>query len=74
MSIEFDKSDSEVLIVCHYCKGAWRAFAWTMDDAEQRAAWHEERAHPSVRLVRDRIATRHAKRRERAKLARIPEV
>ncbi len=64
--IEFDESDREVLMVCHDCKGVWRAFAWDMADAETRAIAHEERTHPGTRTVRDRIYTRHAMRRNRA--------
>ncbi len=64
--IEFDQSDTEVLLVCHDCKGTWRAFAWTMADAETRAAAHEERCHPGATIVRDRISKRHAQRRKRA--------
>lgn len=67
--IEFDQSDSEVLAVCHDCGGTWRAFAWSMADAEQRAAAHEERCHPGTVEVRKRIATRHAQRRYSAKQA-----
>ncbi len=66
--MEFDKSDTEVLIVCHDCNGTWRAFAWTMADAEARAAAHEERCHPSTTTFRQRISSRHAKRKKR----RIP--
>lgn len=63
--IEFDKSDSEVLLVCHDCGGAWRAFAWTMEDAEARAMMHEARTHPGKTTLRDAIAARHAMRRKR---------
>lgn len=64
--IEFDQSDREVLLVCHECGGAWRAFAWDMADAEQRAVAHEERTHPGNCTVRERIRTRHAMRDIRA--------
>lgn len=63
----FDESDSEVLVLCDECRGTWRAFAWTMDDAETRAAAHEERCHPGITDIRDRISDRHAKRRKRAR-------
>lgn len=64
--IEFDQGAREVLLICHDCAGVWRAFAWTMADAEARAIAHEERCHPGTGSVRDRIASRHAKRRKRA--------
>lgn len=65
--IQFDQSDTEVLIICHDCNGNWRAFAWTIDDAETSAAAHEERCHPeSEGRIRTRLRKRHAKRRERA--------
>lgn len=63
--IEFDQSDTEVLAVCHDCGGVWRAFAWTMDDAEARAVAHEERAHPGTKTLRDKISARHAMRKKR---------
>lgn len=63
--IQFDQSDTEVLLVCHDCRGTWRAFAWTVADAEQRAAAHEERCHPGIFTTRARLATRHAKRKKR---------
>ncbi|GAA2841749.1 hypothetical protein FB468_2065 [Leucobacter komagatae] len=65
--IEFDKSDTEVLLVCHDCGGTWRAFAWTLAEAEKSAQAHEERAHPGYTGgIRQRLDKRHAKRRERA--------
>ena len=67
--IEFDQSDANVVLVCHDCRGTWRAFAWTMDDAEQRAIAHEERCHPGTRTVRDRVTARHTKRRSRRVMA-----
>jgi len=66
---EFDESASEVLVVCNDCGGTWRAFAWTMGDAEQRAAAHEARCHPGIMTMRDRLAARHAMRRSRARAA-----
>lgn len=67
--IEFDRSDSEVLMVCHDCAGTWRAFAWDMADAEQRASAHERRAHPELNEVRERVRKRHAARKIRASRA-----
>ena len=67
--IEFDRSDSEVLMICHDCAGTWRAFAWTMHDAEERAAAHEERCHPETDVVRKRIRSRHAMRKKRGATA-----
>jgi hypothetical protein len=63
--IEFDASASEVLLVCHDCNGAWRAFAWDRPDAERRAAAHEERCHPGIQNTRGRISDAAAKRRSR---------
>lgn len=64
--IEFDQSDTEVLLVCHDCKGTWRAFAWTMEAAELSAAEHEGRCHPGNDVLRKRLRDRHAQRRNRA--------
>lgn len=67
--IEFDESKSEVLMICHDCNGVWRAFAWTMADAERRAAAHEERCHPGTFEVRGRLASRrHASSKKCAAL------
>ncbi|MBP1326728.1 hypothetical protein JOF28_001960 [Leucobacter exalbidus] len=63
--IEFDESTNNVLLVCHDCHGTWRAFAWDMDDAETRAAAHEERCHKESRIVRDRLIARRAQRKKR---------
>ena len=60
--IQFDEGVSEVLLVCHDCAGTWRAFAWDMADAEQRAIAHEARTHPGISNVRERIRARHAMR------------
>lgn len=44
--IKIDCSDSSVVLVCHSCGGAWRAFAWDRADAHDRAVAHEQRSHP----------------------------
>ena len=67
--IEFDVSDREVLLVCHNCNGVWRAFAWTMAEAEAAAIAHEFRAHPGTVGVAHRVNDRHAKARKRANVA-----
>ena len=65
MSIIFDKSDNYVSVFCDACS-SWHAFAWDMEDAEHRAADHEERCHPGNVEVRHRVNARHAARRKRA--------
>lgn len=66
--ITFDRSDRYTLIVCDQCPH-WHAFAWDRDDAERRAAAHEESCHPGVRVIRSRSASRDTTRRARAQSA-----
>lgn len=62
---EFDQGAVEVLIVCHDCAGEWRAFAWSMGEAETRAAAHEKRCHPKRDGIGKLLTDRHAQRKKR---------
>lgn len=44
--INIDSSTSLVVLVCEGCGGTWRACAWDISEAHDRAIAHEQRTHP----------------------------
>lgn len=61
-SILIDESDCSIVLHCATCQ-VWFAFATNLDDAHERAAAHEQRAHPgekAAQMARQRHATREA--------------
>lgn len=57
MAIKLDISPNSVVVYCTDC-GHWRAFAWSRDEGNDRAAAHEERVHPEQREARRRVEAR----------------
>ncbi len=45
-NIKIDGSATLVVLVCESCDGAWRACAWAVGEAHDRAVAHEKRTHP----------------------------
>lgn len=68
--INIDSSASLVVLVCEGCGGAWRACAWSVEEAHERAVAHEKRTHPGeVHAYHARYEwQRRARRRARAAL------
>lgn len=54
--IRLDCTQISIVIVCETC-GIWHAFAFSKLEAWERAAAHEERAHPSATQARDALST-----------------
>lgn len=54
--IRLDCTQVSVVIVCETC-GVWHAFAFTKLEGWERAAAHEERAHPALTQARDALST-----------------
>lgn len=54
--IYLDCTRITVVIVCTEC-GHWHAMAFSKLEGWERAAAHEERAHPSITQARDALST-----------------
>lgn len=69
MSIKLDKSNELVVVYCTEC-GHWRAAAWTVAEAHNRAVTHEQNVHPDSTQARD-SARRYAGRTD-AETGNVP--
>lgn len=54
--IRLDCTKDSVVIVCDSC-GVWHAFAFSKGEGWERAAAHEERAHPGEHQARNALST-----------------
>lgn len=60
--IRLDCTQVSVVIVCETC-GVWHAFAFSKLEGWERAAAHEQRAHPGLTQAQDALSEMRRKLR-----------